>query len=286
MTLSNKQTQAFHAVNYMTQLQETLTFLKSKTKINPQIGLVLGSGLGAFVNDMEVEVSIPFSEIPHFGKSSVEGHSGNLIFGHVGGVPVVVQQGRLHFYEGHSLESVVFPVRIMGLMGVKNLILTNSAGGCGDGMKAGDFMVITDHLNLTGHNPLLGPNLKELGPRFPDMTEAYDKNFVSLLSQIFKKHGIRFHQGIYAGLTGPTYETPAEVRYLKMIGSSAVGMSTVPETIVANHMGLKVAGISCITNLAAGISPQKLTHSEVTETAKLVESSFSKVLKEFIAHLK
>ncbi len=286
MTLSNRQTQAFHAVNYMTQVQETLTFLKSKTKINPQIGLVLGSGLGAFVNDMDVEISIPFSEIPHFGKSSVEGHSGNLIFGHVGSVPTVVQQGRLHFYEGHSLDSVVFPVRVMGVMGVKNLILTNSAGGCGDGMKAGDFMVITDHLNLTGHNPLLGPNLKELGPRFPDMTESYDKNFVSLLSQIFKKHGIRFHQGVYAGLTGPTYETPAEVRYLKMIGSSAVGMSTVPETIVANHMGLKVVGISCITNLAAGISPQKLTHSEVTETAKLVESSFSKVLKEFIAHFK
>jgi purine-nucleoside phosphorylase len=269
----------------MNQVQETLEYLKTKTKLTPKIGLVLGSGLGAFVNDMAVEVSIPFGDIPHFGKSSVEGHSGNLIFGHVNNIPVVVQQGRLHFYEGHSVDSVVFPVRVMGVLGVKNLILTNSAGGCGDGMKAGDFMVINDHINLMGINPLLGPNLKELGPRFPDMTEAYDRNFVLSLLNIFKRFGISHHQGVYTAVTGPSYETPAEVRYLKSIGSSAVGMSTVPETLAAHHMGIKVAGISCITNLAAGISKQKLAHTEVTETAKRVEANFSKVLKEFISTL-
>lgn len=285
VTPTSKQTQAFQSVNYMNHVQEALNFLKTKTKLAPKIGLVLGSGLGAFVNDMKIEISIPFQEIPHFGKSSVEGHSGNLIFGHVGNVPVVVQQGRLHYYEGHSVESVTFPVRVMGVMGVKNLILTNSAGGCGDGMKPGDFMIINDHINLMGFNPLCGPNLKELGSRFPDMTEAYDKNFVVSLGSIFTRLGIRHHHGIYSAVTGPSYETPAEVRYMKLIGSSAVGMSTVPETIVAHHMGLRVAGISCITNLAAGISKEKLTHSEVTETAKHVEADFSKVLREFISTL-
>lgn len=285
VTLTSKQTQAFHTVNYMTQLQETVEYLKAKTKIAPRVSVVLGSGLGSFVKDVQVETTIPFSEIPHFGKSSVEGHSGNLIFGTINQVPVVIQQGRLHYYEGHSIESVVFPVRVMGILGAKNLVLTNSAGGCGDKMQSGDFMIITDHINLMGINPLLGPNLKELGPRFPDMTEAYDKNLTKNLVQIFNNFKIRYHEGIYAGVTGPSYETPAEVRYLKQIGASAVGMSTVPETIAANHMGLKVAGISCITNLAAGLSAHKLTHAEVTETAARVEKDFSRVLSTFISTL-
>ena len=181
------------------------------------------------------------------------------------------------------MDEVVFPTRVLGLLGVKTLILTNSAGGCGDGMQAGDLMIIEDHLNLTGTNPLIGPNLNELGPRFPDMTEAYDKELRAKLESIFKTNGVRYQKGIYGGLSGPTYETPAEVRYLKMIGCSAVGMSTVSECIVANHMGMKVSGISCITNLAAGIASHKLSHNDVTETATKVEAAFTKALMDFVA---
>lgn len=268
--------------NLIARLQETVEFLKTQTTIKPQIGVVLGSGLGAFAREIAVEKTIPFNQIPHFGKASVEGHSGNLIFGKMGDKNIVALQGRLHYYEGHSLDTVVFPLRVMALMGVQIMVLTNSAGGLGDGMKAGDFMIIEDHINLTGANPLMGPNMKELGPRFPDMTEAYDRKLIALFEEIFKQQNISFHRGIYAGVTGPTYETPAEVRYLKQIGCSAVGMSTVPESIAANHMGLRVAALSCITNLAAGLSKHKLTHEEVTDTAKRVEKDFSTVLKTFV----
>ena len=264
------------------RLQETCQFLKSRTTLRPKLGIILGSGLGAFVQEMKIDVSIPFHEIPNFAPTSVEGHQGNLLFGKLNEVPIVALQGRLHFYEGHSMDLVVFPTRVMALLGIEVLILTNSAGGLGDKMVPGDLMIIDDHINLTGNNPLMGPNIKELGPRFPDMTEAYDKKLSLKLEEVFKSEGLTFHHGVYAGVTGPTYETPAEVRYLKLIGCSAVGMSTVPEAIAANHMGLRVAALSCITNLAAGLSKTKLHHGEVTETAKRVEKNFATVLREFI----
>jgi purine-nucleoside phosphorylase len=267
------------------RLQQTLSFLKTKTQFKPQVGVVLGSGLGEFVSDIEVEAKIPFHEIPHFGVASVEGHSGNLIFGKVSGKNIVALQGRLHYYEGHSMDTVVYPTRVMALLGIEKLILTNSAGGLGDKMQSGDFMIIEDHINFFGTNPLMGPNIKELGPRFPDMTEAYDRKMNILLEEIFKEKQIRYHKGIYAGVTGPTYETPAEVRFFKFIGCSAVGMSTVPESIAANHLGLRVAALSCITNLAAGLSAHKLTHQEVTDTAKRVEKDFSSVLQTFIQRI-
>jgi len=275
----------FFLMSLNDRLQETVTFLKSKTKLKPQLGIILGSGLGAFARDIQVEVVLPFNDIPNFVSTSVEGHSGNLIFGTVGGKPIVALQGRLHYYEGHSMDTVVFPTRVMALLGIQILVLTNSAGGLGDKMKSGDFMIIEDHINLTGTNPLMGPNMKELGPRFPDMTEAYDRKLIASLEKVFTDKKISYHRGIYAGVSGPTYETPAEVRYLKQIGCSAVGMSTVPESIAANHLGLRVAALSCITNLAAGLSAHKLTHQEVTDTARRVEKDFASVLAEFITQL-
>lgn len=265
------------------KLQETVSFIRSKTAAKPKIGIVLGSGLGAFVKEVTVETTIPFRDIPHFIPPTVDGHQGNLLFGKVSGHEIAILQGRVHYYEGHSMESVVFPARTMALMGCEILILTNSAGGFGDTMQAGDFMIIEDHINLMGINPLMGPNIKELGPRFPDMTEAYDRKLIEKMEQVFQKQSVRYHKGVYCGVSGPTYETPAEVRYLKMIGGKAVGMSTVPEAIAANHLGLRVAALSCITNLAAGLSRQKLSHTEVTETARQVEQKFTAFLKDFIA---
>jgi purine-nucleoside phosphorylase len=269
----------------LVRLDEALKYIRSKTSFAPEVGVTLGSGLGAFVNEIKAELVLPFQDIPHFMPTTVEGHKGNLIFGKIGNKNVVALQGRNHYYEGHTMDMVVFPTRVLAKLGIKTLVLTNSAGGLGDGMQAGDFMIIADHINLMGTNPLLGPNIKEFGPRFPDMTEAYDQRLVEKLESLFKKQNIRYHKGVYGGLTGPTYETPSEVRYLKMIGCSAVGMSTVPETIVANHMGVKVAGISCITNLAAGISKNKLSHDEVTETAKHVEKDFCWLVSSFIQSL-
>lgn len=262
--------------------QETVEFIKSKMKSKPQLGLVLGSGLGEFIKEIEVEEIIPFNDVPHFVPTTVEGHKGNMILGKVHGKSIIALQGRFHYYEGHSMDLVVYPIRVMALLGVSTVLLTNSAGGLGDGMEAGDFMIIEDHINLFGTNPLMGPNIKDFGPRFPDMTEAYHKKYIDLLKTICTEHKLRHHVGVYGGLSGPTYETPAEVRYLKMIGCHAVGMSTVPETIAANHFGLKVAAISCISNLAAGIAKHKLSHDEVTDTARRVEKDFAKLVKTFI----
>lgn len=266
----------------LTKLQETVSYIRTKTSAKPKIGVILGSGLGSFVKDVEVEITLPYKDIPHFSPPTVEGHSGNLIFGKIHGQAIAILQGRNHYYEGHSMESVVFPTRTLAMLGIETLILTNSAGGFGENMQAGDFMIIEDHINLFGTNPLMGPNIKELGPRFPDMTEAYDKRLVQIMEQVLQKQGTTYHKGIYCGVSGPTYETPAEVRYLKLIGGKAVGMSTVPESIAANHLGMRVAALSCITNLAAGISAQKLSHNEVTETASRVEQQFSSFLREFI----
>lgn len=267
------------------KLTETVSYIRSRSSLKPKIGIILGSGLGAFVQHLKIDAKIAFNEIPHFVSTSVEGHQGNLILGTLDDQPIIALQGRLHYYEGHSMDTVVYPTRTMALLGIENLILTNSAGGFGDTMQAGDFMIIEDHINLMGINPLMGPNLKQLGPRFPDMTEAYDKKFVEIMEKTFQDMNCRYHKGIYCGVTGPTYETPAEVRYLKLIGGKAVGMSTVPETIAANHLGLRVAALSCITNLAAGISRNKLSHDEVTDNAKKVEQQFVGFLKAFISKI-
>jgi purine-nucleoside phosphorylase len=264
------------------KLTETVNFLKSRIKSKPRIGVILGSGLGHFVQHMQIELAIPFGEIPNFIPPTVEGHSGNIIFGKIDNVDLVILQGRTHYYEGHSMETVVFPARVIALLGIEILVVTNSAGGYGDGMNAGDFMIIEDHINMMGDNPLMGPNIKELGPRFPDMTEAYDRELMATAERVFRSQKTFFHKGIYVAVTGPTYETPAEIKMFKGMGGKAVGMSTVPEVIAANHLGLRIAAISCITNLAAGISQNKLNHAEVTETAKKVEQKFCAFLKEFV----
>jgi purine-nucleoside phosphorylase len=245
--------------------------------------VVLGSGLGSFVNQVDIAAAIPYTEIPGFIPPSVEGHKGRLILGHVKGVPLVVLQGRIHFYEGHTMATVAHPVRTAALLGCEVMMLTNSAGGLDPSMKPGDFMIIDDHINLMGDNPLKGPNIEEFGPRFPDMTEAYDRKLSNKMNDVLKVTGANFFRGIYCGVSGPTYETPAEVRYLQLIGGKAVGMSTVPETIAANHLGLRVCALSCITNLAAGLSQNKLSHDEVTETAHAVETKFGQFLVDFIS---
>lgn len=267
------------------KLTETVGYIRSQSPVKPKIGIILGSGLGAFVDQVQVSTKIRYDDIPHFMPPTVDGHQGNLILGHVGINPVAILQGRNHYYEGHSMETVVFPTRTLAILGIEYLILTNSAGGFGETMQPGDFMLIEDHINLMGNNPLMGPNIKELGPRFPDMTEAYDKKLLEQMEKILQQQSTKYHKGIYCAVSGPTYETPAEVRYLKQIGGKAVGMSTVPEVIAANHLGLRVAALSCITNLAAGLSRQKLSHQEVTETAKKVEQKFTHFMKEFVENI-
>ncbi len=266
-------------------LEEAVDYIRSKSAIKPKLGIILGSGLGAFANQIEDACKIPYEEIPYFTRPSVEGHSGFLVLGHVNGQPIATLQGRVHYYEGHSMDTVVFPTRVLALLGIETLLITNSAGSLDTKLHPGDIMILTDHINLMGSNPLMGENLKNLGPRFPDMTEAYDKKIVELLARELRKAGLNFHQGIYCGVSGPTYETPAEVKYLQVIGGRAVGMSTVPESIAANHLGLRVGALSIITNMAAGLSGNKLSHDEVTKMAKQLEGKFVPFLKHFITSL-
>jgi purine-nucleoside phosphorylase len=266
----------------ITKISKAADYIRSKSDLKPRIGLTLGSGLNSMIKTIDIETTIPFSEIPGFPPTTVEGHTGKLILGKIGDIPVAALQGRIHYYEGYEMSQVVFPTRVLAMLGIQTLILTNSAGGIQNEMKPGDFMIITDHINLFGDHPLKGPNIEKFGPRFPDMTYAYDPKLVDKMRTQFQDLNIRFHEGVYCGVTGPTYETPAEIRYLKIIGGSAVGMSTVPECIAANHFGLKVAGISCITNLAAGITGEKLNHQEVQDVAGKVEKQFSDFLINFI----
>ncbi len=269
------------------QLKESIHYIREIHKLKPRVAITLGSGLSGFAKSVKVAASIPYKDIPHFAPSTVEGHPGNLILGHVEDIPVVVLQGRIHYYEGHSMERVVYPTRVVAQLGVENLILTNAAGGLDTSMQAGDLMIINDHINLTGTNPLIGPNISALGLRFPDMSESYDREMIKLAVEILKRHDVRHSIGIYCGVSGPTYETAAEVRYLYKIGGHAVGMSTVPETIAAKHMGLRVCGISCISNMATGLSPSggTITHEEVHATASRVEATFLKFLTEFISKI-
>jgi purine-nucleoside phosphorylase len=273
------------ALSLLENLKESVDFIRSRSKLKPRVGITLGSGLSGFSKEVQVEVAIPYKDIPHFSPPSVDGHPGQMLLGTVGSVPVVVLQGRIHYYEGHSMEEVVYPTRLLAQLGIQRLILTNAAGGLDPQMTAGDFMLIRDHINLTGNNPLIGPNIAELGLRFPDMTRAYDQELLIMAEKIMKRLGLRYSVGVYCGVSGPTYETAAEVRFLQTIGGQAVGMSTVPETIAAKHMGLSVCGISCISNLATGISNNPITHDEVKETAKRVEKQFSEFLKEFVQSL-
>lgn len=251
------------------------------------VGVVLGSGLGR-VGDVLVENggrALEFGAIPHFPVSSVEGHKGRLLYATHEGAPVLVMQGRVHRYEGYAASAVVFPVRVLHALGVRTVLLTNAAGGLGDGMTPGDLMVIEDHLNLTGGNPLSGANDARFGPRFPDMSDTYTRALRTVVDDVAKTVGVKVTKGVYAGLLGPSYETPAEIRMLRSLGAHAVGMSTVYEAIAASHMGARVVGISCITNLAAGISATKLNHAEVKETAERVEEAFSRLVLALIPRL-
>lgn len=252
---------------------------------SPAIGVVLGSGLGPIADEMTDSIIIPYTDIPFFHGTSVEGHAGKMILGNFHGTPTVFLQGRFHLYEGYSMEDVVFPTRTICGLGIQTLILTNAAGGVNTRYRPGDIMLIEDHLNLMGDNPLKGPNLAQLGPRFPDLSEAYSKTCVHTLEQTATELDIPVHKGVYAGLLGPTYETPAEIRMYRTLGADAVGMSTVPESIAANHLGVRVAGLSCITNLAAGLSPQKLTHQEVIENSRIGAEKMKRILKIAIPRL-
>jgi purine-nucleoside phosphorylase len=251
----------------------------------PRVALVLGSGLGSFADSLDARTVIPFADIRGMPVSSVVGHAGNLVIGEVGGMPVVAMQGRVHLYEGHPPADVVFGVRLMALLGATTLFITNAAGGCGEGLQPGDLMLIEDHINLSGQSCLVGPNEVELGVRFPDMSEAYDRRLRELADDVAHGQGVTLARGVYAGLLGPSYETPAEIRMLCRVGADAVGMSTVLEVIAAKHMGMRVLGISCITNLAAGISAHALSHDEVTETATRVRRTFEGLLRGVLARM-
>jgi purine-nucleoside phosphorylase len=256
-------------------IDDAVAFVRSKTKLQPQVGIVLGSGLGNVVDAIDAEATIPYSEIPGGAASTVWGHSGKMIIGRAGNVPVVVLAGRMHFYEGHDMRAVVHLARVAGRLGIKNMIVTNAAGGVNTSFTPGDLMLISDHINLMGGNPLLGPNIDELGPRFPDMSEAYPENLRIMAKDVGRELGLALKEGVYLALSGPAYETPAEIRMLRVLGADGVGMSTVPEVIAMSHMGIPVLGISCITNMAAGILKQKLTHQEVMDTTARVQTQFT-----------
>ncbi len=259
--------------------------ISARATVKPRIALVLGSGLGAFADEFTDAVAIPYQEIPGFVSSTAQGHKGRLVTGNVDGIPVVAMQGRVHFYEGYSLEEVTFPIRTFKSMGIDTVILTNAAGGIDVQLTQGALMVISDHLNLMGVNPLRGANDDRFGPRFPDMTEVYSRELQELVTEEARRLGITVRRGIYAALTGPSYETPAEIHMLRACGADAVGMSTVPEAIVARHLGMSVIGISCITNMAAGISEQAINHEEVMETGQKVKATFTQLLRQIITSL-
>ncbi|MBI0576221.1 purine-nucleoside phosphorylase [Neobacillus cucumis] len=264
------------------KIQNAAGFLKGKYSKTPKIGLILGSGLGVLADEIAQPVKIPYHEIPDFPVSTVEGHAGQLVFGSLSGAEVVAMQGRFHFYEGYSMDKVTFPVRVMKELGVEMLIVTNAAGGVNESFSPGDLMIITDHINFMGTNPLIGPNDSKLGVRFPDMSEAYTKELRAIAKEIAGSLKIEVKEGVYVGFTGPVYETPAEIRMARVLGGDAVGMSTVPEVIVARHGGLKVLGISCITNMASGILDQPLSHDEVIETTEKVKANFLLYIKEIV----
>ena len=256
-------------------LDQALSFIRSKTSIQPLTGVILGSGLGNVVDAIDIDASIPYAEIPGAKASTVVGHQGRLVIGHAGRHPVAVMQGRVHFYEGYEMDEVMFLARVLGRLGIRQMMVTNAAGGVNAEFTPGDQMLISDHINFMGMNPLRGPNVEELGVRFPDMSEAYSKELIALAKEVAAEQGTAVKEGVYLALSGPTYETPAEIRAFRVLGADAVGMSTVPEVIAAAHMQIPVLGISCITNMAAGMLAQKLDHKEVMETTARVQKEFT-----------
>ena len=259
--------------------------IRSRTTETPRIALVLGSGLGGFADDFEESVSIPYEEIPGFPKSTAEGHAGQLVLGKIDQVSLVAMQGRVHFYEGYSLEQVTFPIRVFNLLGIKTLILTNAAGGVNVQFNQGTLMILSDHLNLMGDNPLRGPNDARFGPRFPDMSVAYDPELQEIVIEEARALGVEIRRGVYAALSGPSYETPAEIHMLRNLGADAVGMSTVPEVIVARQMDMEVLGISCITNLAAGMTDGPIDHEDVMATGNRVRETFTSLMRRIVARV-
>ncbi len=269
-------------MSLMTKINETRDFLLAKGITEPEFGLILGSGLGELAEEVENAIVIDYSEIPNWGQSTVVGHAGKLVYGELAGRKVLALQGRFHFYEGNPLETVTFPVHVMKALGCTGVLVTNAAGGIGYG--PGTLMVITDHINMTGNNPLIGENSEEFGPRFPDMSDAYTSDYRKTALTVADKLGIKLEGGVYIGVTGPTYETPAEIRAFKTLGADAVGMSTVPEVIVAAHSGMKVLGISAITNFAAGFQSE-LNHEEVVEVTQHIKEDFKGLVKEILTEL-
>lgn len=264
------------------KLMKCYDSIKERIPFEPKIAIVLGSGLGDYGNEIRTVETLPYSEINGFPISTVPGHKGQFIFGYVGEIPVVCMQGRVHYYEGYNISDVVLPTRLMHLMGAKVLFLTNASGGINLDFGAGDFMMITDHISLFAPNPLIGPNIDELGTRFPDMSSVYDKELCDTIRSVAADLNISLKEGVYAQLTGPSFESPAEIRMLKTLGVDAVGMSTVVEAIAANHCGMRICGISCVCNLAAGLSPNPLTHEEVQEAAAEAAPKFKKLLTESV----
>ena len=268
--------------DYLIKMKETENFIREKVNEIPKIAIILGSGLGSLADEIENKITIPYKDIPNFPVSTVVGHKGELIFGTLENVPIIAMNGRFHYYEGYSLLETTYPIRIFKLLGVETLILTNAAGGINETFKKGDLMIINDQLSFFAESVLRGPNMDMFGERFIDMSTTYDKEYISILKEIMKETTGDYHEGVYAYMKGPTYETPAEIRALRVLGADAVGMSTVPEAVVAHHSGIKCAGITCITNMAAGVTNEILSHEDVKETALKAEQNFKQVVKEFI----
>ena len=272
-------------MDYLNQIQEAVSFIQSRFSKSVDLGVILGTGLGSLGNQIDVECEINYEDIPHFPISTVESHSGKLLFGTISGKPVVAMKGRFHYYEGYSMKEVTFPVRVMKYLGVKTLLVSNASGGLNPNQEVGDVMIISDHINLFSENPLRGKNYEELGPRFPDMSQAYSKRLIELALQIGKEKGIKLHTGVYCGVEGPNLETPAEYKYLRIIGGDAVGMSTVPEVLVARHMGMEVFGISAITDLGVEGKIHEVSLADVIAAAGKAEPVMSLVMRELVAKM-
>jgi purine-nucleoside phosphorylase len=273
------------SVDYISMVNEARDFIKGKIERTPDVAVILGSGLGSLVEHIENKIAIKYSNIPHFPQSTVEGHAGEFVIGNIGPKYVIAMNGRFHYYEGYKMEQVTFPIRVIRALGIEKLIITNAAGGMNPSFEAGDLMLITDHINMLSANPLIGKNHDEFGPRFPDMSQPYNRELIKLAEEIAAKLGIKVQKGVYVAVTGPNYETPAELKMLRIIGGDAVGMSTVPEVIVANHSGMKVLGISCITDMAIPDNLEPLDHEKVMATANKAKHNFVKLVKETILNM-
>ena len=267
------------------RIQETVKYINQQIDSAPEVGIVLGTGLGGLVNEINNSTKIPYTEIPNFPVSTVKGHQGQLIYGDLGGKKVIAMQGRFHYYEGYSMKEVAFPIRVMKLLGVQSMIVSNAAGGVNPDFEVGDIMIINDHINLMGDNPLIGPNEEEFGPRFPDMSEAYSLNYIQTVKEIAANNNIKLQEGVYAGVTGPTFETLAEYKYIRVIGADAVGMSTVPEVITARHMGVPVFAVSVISDLGVEGKIVEITHEEVIQAAAAAEPKMTILVKGLLQQL-